>query len=227
MRILLVEDEHKIAQALKRGLEQEAYAVDVLFDGEAGMARALRGRYDLLILDRMLPGGHDGLEICRAVRAQGLHQPILILTARDKTDDRVEGLDTGADDYLVKPFSFEELLARIRALLRRPNQSLGTVLQVGDLELHPESFEVKRAGQSIELSNKEFALLEYLMRNPGRIMTKDQLIKHVWDFDADILPNTVEAFIASLRKKIDKPFNRPELIKTVRGFGYQLNKTVD
>jgi DNA-binding response OmpR family regulator len=161
------------------------------------------------------------------VRANGLHQPVLILTARDKTSDRVEGLDCGADDYLVKPFSFEELLARIRALLRRPNQSIGTVLQVGNLELHPESFEVKRAGQSIELSNKEFALLEYLMRNPGRIMTKDQLIKHVWDFDADILPNTVEAFIASLRKKIDKPFNLPELIKTVRGFGYQLNKTID
>jgi len=224
MRILLVEDEHKIAQALKRGLEQESYAVDVLFDGEAGMARALRGNYDLLILDRMLPGGHDGLEICRAVRTKGLHQPVLILTARDKTSDRVEGLDCGADDYLVKPFSFEELLARIRALLRRPNQSIGTLLKVGDLELHPETFTVKRAEQSIELSNKEFALLEYLMRNPGRIITKEQLIQHVWDFDSDILPNTVEAFIASLRKKIDKPFHQPEMIKTVRGFGYQLNK---
>lgn len=224
MRILLVEDEHKIAQALKRGLEQESYAVDVLYDGEAGMARALRGHYDLLILDRMLPGGHDGLEICRAVREHGLHQPILILTAREKTLDRVEGLDSGADDYLVKPFSFEELLARIRALLRRPNQSIGTELKVGNLELHPETFTVNRAGQSIELSNKEFALLEYLMRNPGRIITKDQLIQHVWDFDADILPNTVEAFIASLRKKIDKPFNEPEMIKTVRGFGYQLNQ---
>lgn len=224
MRILLVEDEHKIAQALKRGLEQESYAVDVLYDGEAGMARALRGNYDLMILDRMLPGGHDGLEICRAVRQQGLHQPILILTAREKTNERVEGLDSGADDYLVKPFSFEELLARIRALLRRPDQSVGTLLKVGDLELRPETFTVKRSEQSIELSNKEFALLEYLMRNPGRIITKDQLIQHVWDFDADILPNTVEAFIASLRKKIDRPFNGPELIKTVRGFGYQLNQ---
>ncbi|MFA6198510.1 MAG: response regulator transcription factor [Patescibacteria group bacterium] len=224
MRILLVEDEHKIAHALKRGLEQESYAVDVLYDGEAGMARALRGNYDLLILDRMLPGGHDGLEICRAIRTKGLHQPVLILTARDKTSDRVEGLDCGADDYLVKPFSFEELLARIRALLRRPNQSIGTLLKVGNLELHPETFTVRRGEQSIELSNKEFALLEYLMRNPGRIITKEQLIQHVWDFDADILPNTVEAFIASLRKKIDKPFNQPEMIKTVRGFGYQLNQ---
>ncbi|MFH1171286.1 MAG: response regulator transcription factor [bacterium] len=224
MRILLIEDEHKIAQALKKGLEQESYAVDILFDGDSGMARALQGHFDLLIIDRMLPGGHDGLDICREMRKAGLHHPILVLTARDKTSDRIEGLDSGADDYLVKPFSFEELLARIRALLRRPNQTLGTVLRVGDLELHPETFTVWRAEKAISLSNKEFALLEYLMRNPERILSKDQIIQHVWDFDADILPNTVEAFIASLRQKVDRPFSK-HLIKTVRGFGYQLTSS--
>ncbi len=223
MRILLIEDEHKIANALKRGLEQEAYAVDVLYEGLQGMARALRGNYDLLILDRMLPGIADGLDICRAIRKEGLHQPVLVLTAKDTTADRVTGLDDGADDYLVKPFSFEELLARIRALLRRPNQTLDTVLRMEDLELRPDTFAVQRAGQNIQLSNKEFALLEYFLRNPERILTKDQIIKHVWDFDADILLNTVEAFVAALRQKIDKPFGTP-LIHTVRGFGYKLSK---
>ncbi len=222
MRILLIEDEHKIAQALKRGLEQESFAVDVLYNGRQGMARALRGRFDLLILDRMLPDIRDGLDICREVRKAGIHQPILILTARDRTSDRVEGLESGADDYLVKPFSFEELLARIRALLRRPNHNIGTVLKAGDLELYPEKFEVKRDGQMIALSHKEFALLEFLIRNANRILSKDQIIQHVWDFDADILPNTVEAFIASLRKKVDRPFKGKPMINTVRGFGYQL-----
>ncbi len=224
MRILLIEDEHKIAQALKRGLEQEAYAVDVLYEGIQGMARALRGNYDLLILDRMLPGVADGLEICRAIRKAGLHQPVLVLTAKDATADRVDGLDDGADDYLSKPFSFEELLARIRALLRRPNQTLGTSLKVADLELRPDTFTVQRDGKTIQLSNKEFALLEYFMRNPDRILTKDQIIKHVWDFDADILPNTVEAFVASLRQKVDRPFPQP-LLHTVRGFGYKFTTT--
>ncbi len=222
MRILIIEDEHKIAQALKRGLEQESFAADAVFDGEQGMARALRGQFDLLILDRMLPGVRDGLDICQAMRAKGLHQPILVLTARDKTNDRVEGLDGGADDYLVKPFSFEELLARIRALLRRPDKTVGTVLRHGELELDARAFEVKRAGTRIPLSKKEFALLDYLMRNAGRIISKDQIIQHVWDFDSDILPNTVEAFIASLRKKIDQPFPGKPIITTVRGFGYQL-----
>lgn len=223
MRLLLVEDEQKIANALKRGLEQEAYAVDVAYDGQEGLNRALTGRYDLLILDRMLPNISDGLDICRAVRREGNKQPILMLTARDGTRDRVEGLDGGADDYLVKPFSFEELLARVRALLRRPEQATDTVLRVADLELTPGAFDVRRTGRRIELSRKEFALLEYLMRNPGRVLTKDQLIAHVWDFDADILPNTVEAFIAALRHKIDKPFDGPALIHTVRGFGYRLS----
>jgi len=222
MRILLIEDEHKIANALKRGLEQESYAVDVVYDGKEGLGRAVGGKYDLMILDRMLPGIDDGLDICRAARADGRHEPILVLTARDSTRDRVAGLDCGADDYLVKPFSFEELLARIRALLRRPEQPLETVLKVEDLELHTNTLEVRRAGKLITLSRKEIALLEFLMRNKGRIMSKDQIISHVWDFDADILPNTVEAFIKSLRKKIDRPFSGPPLIVTARGFGYRI-----
>ncbi|MFH0829136.1 MAG: response regulator transcription factor [Candidatus Kerfeldbacteria bacterium] len=222
MRILLIEDEQKIANALKRGLEQEAYAVDVMYDGREGYGRALVGKYDLMILDRMLPNISDGLEICRAVREKKMRQPILLLTARDSTKDRVDGLDCGADDYLVKPFSFEELLARIRALLRRPEAALGTTLKASDLELNPATFIVRREGNEIALSKKEFALLEYLMRNKGRILSKEQIIAHVWDFDADILPNTVEAFIASLRQKIDQPFKGPKLIHTVRGFGYRL-----
>lgn len=222
MRILLIEDEQKIANALKRGLVQETYAVDVVYDGAEGYGRAMVGKFDLLILDRMLPGIKDGLDICRAMRQAKMHQPVLLLTARDATHDRVEGLDGGADDYLVKPFSFEELLARIRALLRRPEQTADTTLRAADLELRPDRFEVRRDGKRIELSRKEFALLEYLLRNAGRILSKEQIIAHVWDFDADILPNTVEAFIASLRQKVDKPFKRQALIHTVRGFGYRL-----
>lgn len=222
MRILLIEDEQKIANALKRGLEQEAYAVDVVYDGREGYGKAMVGKFDLMILDRMLPGISDGLEICRAVREKKMRQPILLLTARDSTKDRVDGLDSGADDYLVKPFSFEELLARIRALLRRPEAALGTTLKASDLELNPTTFIVRRGGNEIALSKKEFALLEYLMRNKGRILSKEQIIAHVWDFDADILPNTVEAFIALLRQKVDKSFPGPKLIHTVRGFGYRL-----
>lgn len=222
MRILLIEDEQKIANAIKRGLEHESYAVDVAYDGREGYGRALVGKFDLLILDRMLPGVTDGLEILKAMREAKLHQPVLILTARDATRDRVEGLDHGADDYLVKPFSLEELLARVRALLRRPEQVAETTLRVADLELHPDTFEVRRGDRRLELSRKEFALLEYFMRNVDRVLSKEQIIAHVWDFDADILPNTVEAFVASLRQKIDKPFPHQPLIHTVRGFGYRL-----
>lgn len=223
MRILLIEDEQKIANALKRGLEQESFAVDVVYDGREGLGRAMVGKYDVMILDRMLPGISDGLEICREVRAAKIHQPILLLTARDSTRDRVEGLNAGADDYLVKPFSFEELLARIRALLRRPAKGMDTTLRLGDLELHPEKMMVSRQQKPIILSKKEFALLEYLLRNQGSILSKDQIIAHVWDFDADILPNTVEAFVASLRQKIEKPFGEQRLLHTVRGFGYRLS----
>lgn len=222
MRLLVIEDEHKIAQALKRGLEQEHYAVDIEFDGEDGLAAAEAEDYDLIVLDRMLPG-KDGMEICKKLRGQGNHTPIIMLTAKDTVTDRVEGLDAGADDYLVKPFSFEELLARIRALLRRPHEAASSVLEVGDLQLDPANFMVTRAGQQIILSSKEFALLEYMMRNAGRVLSKDTIMSHVWDFDADILPNTIEVYIGYLRNKIDKPFkNSPSLIHTRRGFGYTL-----
>lgn len=221
MRLLIVEDEHKIAQALKRGLEQEHYAVDLAFDGEDGQASAEAEDYDLIVLDRMLPG-KDGIAICRDLRKQGNHTPILMLTAKDQVRDRVQGLDAGADDYLVKPFSFEELLARIRALLRRPHEAAQTVLQVDGLSLDPANYSVMRDGKLIALSNKEFALLEYLMRNAGRVLSKDTIMSHVWDFDADILPNTVEVYIGYLRNKIDKPFDEPDLIHTRRGFGYTL-----
>ncbi|MEO8784880.1 MAG: response regulator transcription factor [Candidatus Saccharimonadales bacterium] len=222
MKILIVEDEHKIANALKQGLEQESYAVDVAYDGDQGLANALEGDYDLILLDRMLPGSIDGLELCRQVRKHKNHTPILMLTAKDGVSDRVIGLDSGADDYLVKPFAFEELLARVRSLLRRPHDSASPILQVGDLTLDPADFVVQRANTEISLSKREFALLEYLMRNKGRILSKQKIIDHVWDFDADILPNTVEVYMGYLRSKIDKPFKGRDLIKTVRGFGYKM-----
>jgi len=222
MRVLVIEDEHKIANAIKQGLAQEKFAVDVEYDGDSGLGAALSEPYDLLVIDRMLPGSVQGLDICRQVRAKGIHTPIIFLTAKDQVRDRVAGLDAGADDYLVKPFSFEELLARIRALLRRPQETTGTVLTVGNLSLDTVSYDVKRGGQPIRLSTKEFALLEYLMRNAGRVLNKDNIIAHVWDFDADILPNTVEVYIGYLRNKVDKPFKKPGLIQTLRGFGYKL-----
>jgi len=222
MRILVVEDEHKIANAIRQGLEQESYAVDVCYDGEDGLSMARDSHYDLLILDRMLPGVQDGLDICRTLRAEQIHTPILVLTAKGQITDRVNGLNAGADDYLVKPFAFEELLARTRALLRRPQQGQNVVLQVADLTLDPVSFDVRRGKKIINLSAREFALLEYMMRNPDRILTKDAIIAHVWDYEADILPNTVEVYIGYLRAKIDKPFRGPELLQTIRGFGYKL-----
>lgn len=224
MRILIVEDDRKIANAIKRGLSQESYAVDVSYDGQDGLGQALTIDYDLIILDRMLPEV-DGIQICKTIRDKKITTPILILTAKDKVKDRVEGLEAGADDYLVKPFAFEELLARVRALIRRPQKIDDNVLKVADLELDTLNFEVKRADKKIKLSSKEFALLEYLMRNAGRILTKNNIITHVWDYDADILPNTVEVYIGYLRNKIDKPFvKKPALIETARGFGYKLNQ---
>lgn len=221
MRILVIEDEHKIANAIKSGLQQENYAVDLEYDADSGLGSALHESYDIMIIDRMLPGSMEGLDICRQVRKAGIQTPILLLTAKDQVKERVEGLNSGADDYLIKPFSFEELLARIRALMRRPKKTSGTVLKIGDLSLDPVSFEVNRGNKKINLSAKEFALLEYMMRNPGRVLTKDNIISHVWDFEADILPNTVEVYIGYLRNKIDKPFDKP-LIHTKRGFGYSI-----
>ena len=221
MRILVVEDEHKIASALKRALERESYAVDVCYDGDEGHAMATTEPYDAAIIDRMLPGNYSGTDIIKAMRAGGIHTPVLLLTALGRTADKTEGLDSGADDYLVKPFALEELLARVRALLRRPAQAQSTVLTAGDLELDTTTYHVSRAGHTIHLTSKEFALLEYLLRNPNRPLSKDMIIAHVWDYDADVLPNTVEVYIKYLRAKIDKPFGTP-LIHTVRGFGYSL-----
>jgi DNA-binding response OmpR family regulator len=221
MRILIIEDEEKIANSLKSGLMQESYAVDVCFDGNEGYDMASYEEYDLIILDVMLPG-LDGFEICKKLREEKNHTPILMLTARSEIDDKVKGLDTGADDYLSKPFAFDELLARIRALIRRPKKTIGTSLVVNDLVLNTATSEVKRGGKLISLSSKEFALLEYLMRHKGTIVKKDQIINHVWDYDSDVLPNSVEVYITHLRGKIDKPFKEKTLISTVRGFGYKI-----
>lgn len=223
MRILIVEDEHKIANSLKKGLQQEGYAVDVAYDGLDGFDLASTEDYGVIILDLMLPR-MDGVTICKNLREVKIHTPILILTAKGEIDDKVEGLNSGADDYLVKPFSFVELLARIRALLRRPKADIGTTLTVSDLTLDTLSYEVKRAGKIIQLSKKEFTLLEYLMRHAGKTLTKDQIICNVWNYDADILPNTVEVYIGYLRGKIDRKFPKEKhLIHTVHGFGYKIS----
>jgi len=221
VRILIVEDEHKIANSIKKGLEQENYAVDVAYNGADGLDLALTEDYDIIILDRLLPE-MDGMEICKRLREENIHIPILMLTAKGQIKDRIEGLDSGADDYMIKPFAFEELLARVRALGRRPKDSLGSVLAVSDLTLDTLSFEVKRQGKNIKLSAKEFRLLEYLMRHKGKILSKDQIIGHVWDYEANILPNTVEVYIGYLRNKIDKPFKGSSIVHTARGFGYKL-----
>lgn len=222
MRILIIEDEHKIANSIKQGLEQESFAVDVSYTGTDGYDVASTEDYDLIILDLMLPG-MDGLEICKKLRENNIHIPILMLTAKIDTDDKVIGLSSGADDYLVKPFAFTELLARIRTLLRRPKELLPDIISCGDLSINTQNFSVSRKGKTINLSKKEFSLLEYLARNKNKIVTKDQIINHVWNYDSDILPNTVEVYIGYLRNKIDKPFKKKfKMINTVRGFGYKL-----
>jgi len=224
MRILVVEDEHKIGSSIKKGLEQESFAVDLAFSGLEGYDLASTEDYDVIILDLMLPG-MDGIEICQKLRQKQIHTPILMLTAKGQLEDKVNGLNSGADDYLTKPFVFEELLARIRALNRRPKEVLGTTLNIGDLFLDTTKYDVRRGGKLILLSAKEYALLEYLMRHPSQILTKEQIISHVWDYDADVLPNTVEVYIGYLRNKIDKPFpGKKNLIQTVRGFGYKVGK---
>lgn len=224
MRILVVEDEHRIANTIKKGLEQERFAVDASYDGSDGFDLAATEDYDVIILDLMLPG-MDGITLCKELRKKNIHTPILMLTAKGQLQDKVEGLDAGADDYLTKPFSFEELLARIRALSRRPKQVTNPVLVALDLTLDPKAFAVTRAGKPIYLTHKEFSLLEFLMRNAEKILTKEQITNHIWDYDADILPNTVEVYIRNLRNKVDRPFieSKP-LIHTIRGFGYKISQ---
>ena len=223
MKILIIEDEYKIARAVRLGLEQEKAVVEICEDGPSGLAAAEGDDYDVIVLDRMLPGGMDGVEICEKLRRSGNKTPILMLTAKAQIRDRVVGLNAGADDYLTKPFSFEELLARLRALMRRPQETVGSVLVAGNLSLDTINYEVKRGDTRIDLTQTEFALLEYFLRNQGRVLSKTNIINHVWDFDSDILPNTVEAYVGYLRNKIDKPFaDEMPLVHTVRGFGYKL-----
>lgn len=225
MRILVVEDEHKIANAIKSGLQQQSYAVDVCYNADEGLAMAATEPYDLLIVDIMMPGTIDGLGMVRQLRASNNHVPVLLLTAKDKILDKAFGLNTGADDYMVKPFAFVELIARVRALLRRPAVAVESSLTYDDLVLDTQTCTVKRAEKGIDLTQKEFALLEYFMRNADIVVSKDTLTQHVWDYDADILPNTVEVYVGYLRNKIDKPFKKsPDLIHTKRGFGYVFGK---
>ena len=219
MRLLVIEDERKIARVITESLKREKYAVDAAYDGEEGFNLADSQPYDLLIVDRMLPG-LEGTEIVKKLRENGKNMPILFLTALSTTEDKTLGLDVGADDYLTKPFAIDELLARVRALLRRPPIQQPDILKIDDLKIDKQQQTVTRAGKNIDLTNKEYAL-EYLIQHPNQILSKETLIDHVWDFDADILPNNVEAYIKNLRQKIDKPFKK-QLIKTVRGFGYRI-----
>ena len=223
MHILVVEDERRLAALLQRVLTEERHVVDVANDGNKGYEMAAGGSYDVIVLDLMLPG-MDGFEICRRARADGVQTPILMLTARGAVEDRVAGLSGGADDYLVKPFAMEELLARIAALLRRRDRALDIAqqLRVGDLMLDLVRHEARRGGKVIELTAKEFALLEYLMRNPGHVLTRGQITDHVWRYDLDALSNVVDIYIHYLRDKVDRGYARP-LIKTVRGVGYRID----
>jgi DNA-binding response OmpR family regulator len=223
MRILIVEDEPKLAKLIKQVLEEELYQVEVAPDGEQGLDMALVGGYDLLILDLMLPK-MDGLQICRQLRRERNNVPVLMLTARDAIPDRVSGLDAGADDYLTKPFAFDELLARVRALSRRrlhPEDLANPVLKLADLELNLQTHQVKRDGKRIDLTAKEYLLLEYLMRNAGRVLTREQIINNVWEYDFEANSNVVDMYIHYLRNKIDG-HHPQKLIQTLRGMGYSL-----
>ena len=222
MRILIVEDEVKMAGLLRRGLLEEGHAVDVATTGGEALVRAGATEYDAILLDVMLPGG-DGFQVCRQLRRQGVWSPVLMLTARDGVDDRVAGLDTGADDYLTKPFSFAELLARLRALARRGAVERPALLEVGDLRLNPATRQVWRGGTEIHLSVKEFALLETFMRRPGQVLSRFDLLEHAWDYAYENRSNVVDVYVRYLREKIDRPFERASL-ETVRGVGYRLRK---
>ena len=220
MRILVVEDEKKVASFIKKGLEEEHYAVDIAFDGEEGLVLAQINEYDLILLDIMLPK-LDGIEVLRQIRHNGSSVPILMLTAKDSVEDIISGLDSGSDDYLTKPFSFAELLARIRALLRRKVKEKTDLLTIGDLSLSISTHRVTRGGREIELTSKEYALLEYFMRNPNRILTRTLIAEHVWDYHFDPSTNVVDVYVNYLRKKIDQGFEK-KLIHTIRGSGYMI-----
>ena len=214
MKILVVEDDHKIATGIKKGLEQEGHTVDLAFDGEEGLDLAMEKNSDVIVLDLMLPK-MNGIEVASTLRKENIHTPILILTAKGELSDKLTGFENGADDYLVKPFAFEELIARINAIARRPKEVKSDKLKVKNLELSSNTYEVRNKGKEIILSKKEFQLLEFLMKNAGRVISKEDIIARVWNYESDILPNTVEVFVGYLRNKIGK-----DMIKTVRGFGY-------
>jgi len=222
MRILLVEDEEKVSRFVARGLTAEHFAVDVALDGQAGLDLATTYHYDLVILDLMLPK-LDGSEVLRRIRSQNTHVPVLILTARDAMADKVGNFEAGADDYLTKPFAFAELLVRTKALLRRGPVSRDSVVRVADLELDRLSQQVKRSGQRIELTSKEYSLLEYLMSNAGRVLSRTMIIEHVWDQSFDGITNIIDVYVRHLRSKVDDPFEF-KLIRTVRGVGYTVAK---
>jgi len=221
MRILVIEDEKKVASFIKKGLEEEHYAVDTAYDGEIGLYMANVNEYDLIVLDLMIPK-IDGLEVLKRIRSSKNNVPILILTAKNTVEDIVKGLDSGCDDYLTKPFNFMVFLARIRALLRREKIEKEPLIKIADVILSPVTHKVTRSGSEIELTSKEYALLEYFMRNPDRVLTRTMISEHVWDYHFDSLTNVVDVYVNYLRKKIDKDFE-PKLIHTIRGVGYILS----
>jgi DNA-binding response OmpR family regulator len=220
MRILVIEDNHRLSSSLQMNLTHEGYSVDAAYDGQEGQDLAELTPYDLIILDILLPK-KDGLEVCRELRRRRIHTPILLLTARDSVDDRVQGLDSGADDYLVKPFAMRELLARLRALLRRNHPYTNGRLEMGDLIVDPTTHTVEREGRSIDLTPKEFALLEYFMYHPNQVVTRDMIEQHIWNYDFEGNSNVIDVYVRRLRRKIDHPFE-VKLLTTIRGIGYQL-----
>jgi heavy metal response regulator len=222
MRILVIEDEKKVATFIKKGLVEEHYAVDTAFDGEEGLYLSEINEYDLIVLDLMIPK-IDGFGVLKKIRERKDNVPILVLTAKDSVEDTVRGLDAGCDDYLTKPFAFAELLARIRALLRRDKKEKESVLRIADLSLSVVTHKVTRQGKEIELTSKEYALLEYFMRNPEKVLTRTMISEHVWDYHFDSNTNVIDVYVNYLRKKIDKDFD-PKLIHTIRGIGYMMKR---
>lgn len=223
MKLLIIEDEEKIARSLRKGFIEEYFDVDLAFDGEKGLDMIINGTYDLVILDLMLPK-INGLQLLKRVRSKHISIPVIILTAKDSVDEKIEGLNIGADDYLVKPFSFEELLARVKALIRRLNEH-ENVLKVDTLTLDPQTLRVNRSNTSLDLSKREYKILEYLMSHKGAVLSESQIISHVWDYDADITSNVIAAHIKNIRAKIDKAFpHEKPLLKTVRGLGYKIDE---
>jgi two-component system OmpR family response regulator len=220
LRLLVVDDDVKLSRAVGRGLRAEGYAVDVVDDGEAALMKAAVWDYDAIVLDVMLPR-RDGFEVCRVLRERGCWAPVLMLTARGQVSDRIEGLDLGADDYLAKPFDFGELLARLRALTRRAPPERPSRLEVGDLVVDPATHEVRRLGESVELTAREFSVLEFLARHPGEVISRAKLLEHVWDENYLGSTNIVDQYVGALRRKLEQPFGRP-LIRTVRGVGFRL-----